>query len=103
MTVMPWSNTNRRSDRYGRDHQATRQQHLAALQLAGAGRCAERVCIHRTRLITPDMNLHLCHDPTGTVVLGLGHADCNLHEAAVRANRRRRARHRTTRQSALRW
>lgn len=76
---------------------------MTALRRAGAGLCAERVCVMRTRLITPDMPLHLAHDPTGTIVLGLAHARCNTHEAAVRARRiqTRRAAH--TRQSALRW
>jgi hypothetical protein len=107
---MPWSNTSRRSDRYGRQHRADRAAHMAALERAGAGLCAERRCIKPTRLITPDMDLHLCHDTTGTVVLGLGHAACNLSEAARRANRlSRRARRRTptatrtTRQSQLKW
>lgn len=100
---MPWSNSRPRSARYGREHRTTREQHMTALRAAGAGRCAERVCLHRTRLITPDMDLHLCHDPTGQVVLGLGHADCNRHEAAVRARRMQRSPRRVTRQSALRW
>lgn len=86
---------------------------MRALKLAGSGVCAERVCIKRTRRITPADDLHLCHDATGTIVLGLGHADCNRHEAAVRANRlqqqrRRRTppppyRRRVTRQSQLKW
>lgn len=96
---MPWSNSSRRSARYGREHRATRAAHMAALRRAGSGVCAERVCVKRTRLITPDMDLHLCHDTTGTVVIGLGHADCNRHEAAVRARRRQLR----GRQSALRW
>lgn len=104
---VPWSNSTPRANRYGREHRATRAAHLAALRTAGAGLCAEPVCVKRTRLITPDMDLHLCHAPDGVTVLGLGHADCNRHEAAVRARRlqqrRRTPRARTTRQSALRW
>jgi hypothetical protein len=108
---MPWSNTRARSRHYGRDHRTTRDAHMAALRLAGSGRCAERVCVMRSRLITADMDLHLCHDPTGTVVLGLGHRQCNLHEAAVRARRKQgrnsgrahSARIRAARQSTLRW
>ncbi len=99
---MTWSNTGRRSDRYGRDHRTTRAAHMAALTAAGTGRCAERVCIKRSRLITPDMPLHLCHDNRTGAVLGLGHAACNLSEAARRANRLSRRR-RAPRQSALRW
>lgn len=80
---------------------------MRALRLAGSGLCAERVCVKRTRLITPADDLHLCHAPDGVTVLGLGHADCNRHEAAVRARRlQQRRRHparRTTRQSQLKW
>jgi hypothetical protein len=104
---MPWSNSNRRSNRYGRDHRAERARHMAALRAAGSGRCAERVCVKPSRLITPHMDLHLCHDPSGQHVIGLGHADCNRHEAAVRARRlqqqRRTPRRRTARQPTLRW
>jgi hypothetical protein len=108
---MPWSNARPRAKRYGREHQTLREAHMAALRLAGSGRCAEPVCVMRSRLITPDMDLHLSHDPTGTVVLGLSHSTCNKHEAAVRARRKQgrnsgrahTARTRAARQSALRW
>jgi hypothetical protein len=104
---MPWNNHRPRSRRYGAQHQTERAHHMAALRAAGAGLCAERVCVHRTRVITPDDDLHLAHDPTGTVVLGLAHADCNRHEAAVRARAkqgRNSGRTRTThRQSRLKW
>jgi hypothetical protein len=80
---------------------------MAALRRAGAGLCAERVCIHRSRLITPDMNLHLCHAPDGVTVLGLGHAACNIREAAIRGNqqqrRQRQRQRRTTERSHLKW
>jgi hypothetical protein len=82
---MPWSNHRPRARRYGRDHRAERERHMTVLRAQGAGLCAERVCLYRSRVITPDMSLDLCHDPTGTVVLGLGHSKCNRHEAAVRA------------------
>jgi hypothetical protein len=110
---MPWATDRPRSRRYGPEHQAERERHMRALRQAGSGICAERVCIMRSRVITPDMDLHLCHDPTGTVVIGLGHADCNRHEAAVRARRmqgRNSGRTLTAakrggqpRRSALRW
>lgn len=99
---MPWSSSRPRQRKYGRTHQTQREQHMRALQAAGAGLCAEPVCIHRSRVITPAMQLHLSHDPTGTRVLGLSHADCNRHEAAVRA-RRMQTRRRTPRQSRLDW
>jgi hypothetical protein len=106
---MPWSNTSRRSDRYGRDHRAERARHMAALHRAGTGICAERVCVKRSRRIYPTDDLHLCHDRRTGQVLGLGHAACNLREAAVYANRQQqRRRHpaprrRSTRQSQLKW
>lgn len=102
---MPWDRTRPRSSKYGREHRAERERHMAALRLAGAGICAERHCLERSRVITPDMDLHLCHDPTGTVVIGLGHARCNVHEAAVRGRKRQQQqrRHRTNEQSHLRW
>ncbi len=95
---MPWSRTRPRSRRYGRDHRADRARHMAALEAAGAGLCAERVCVYRSRVITPDMDLDLCHDPSGTVVIGLGHRACNRREAAVRARAMQtKAHHRRTR------
>jgi hypothetical protein len=98
---MPWSTTRPRSTRYGREHRAERDRHMRALQRAGAGLCAERRCVKRSRIITPDMDLHLAHDPTGTIVLGLAHAACNIHEAAVRANRLRQQR--PTRYRRMEW
>lgn len=100
---MPWSRTRPRSRRYGRDHRAERERHMLELQRRGAGLCAEPVCLHRSRVITPDMQLHLCHAPDGVTVLGLGHADCNTHEAAVRARRLQQTKRTTTERSHLRW
>jgi hypothetical protein len=84
---MPWQNHRPRAKRYGSDHQTTRARHMAALTAAGAGLCAEKVCVMRSRVITPEMDLHLSHDPTGNYVLGLSHAACNRHEASVRARK----------------
>ncbi len=71
---MPWSNSRPRSRRYDVGHNRERAEQMALLRQAGLGTCAETVCVMRSRLITPGMDLHLCHDTTGTVVLGLGHA-----------------------------
>jgi hypothetical protein len=111
MTHMTWSNTSRRSDRYGRDHQATRTQHMRALKLAGSGICAETRnpgsrCMRSSPVIYPTDDLHLCHNRRTGDVIGLGHATCNLAESARYANRRSKQRRRTitaTRQSPLRW
>ena len=66
----------------------TRKRLIAELQRAGHGVCAERVCVMRTRTITPGMRLHLCHDDTGQHIRGLGHAQCNLSDAGRRARAR---------------
>jgi hypothetical protein len=105
---MPWATDRPRSRRYGPEHQAERARHMRALRLAGSGICAERVCIMRSRVITPDMDLHLSHDPSGQIVIGLSHAACNRREAAVRARKmqgRNSGRNAKTRarQSQLRW
>ena len=83
---------------------------MAALRRAGTGTCAEPVCVMRSRLITPDMALHLSHDPSGTRYIGLAHARCGVVEAAVRARAKqgrhsgRNAKSRTAhRQSPLKW
>jgi hypothetical protein len=101
---MPWDKRAPRAAKYGRDHRTARAAHMTALRARGEGVCAEPVCVMRSRRITPDMQLHLAHDPTGTVVLGLAHARCNTREAAVRGNRLRY--HPTPTpgpQSRLRW
>jgi hypothetical protein len=60
---------------------------MARLRAIGMAYCAEPECTQPSRIITPNMRLHLSHDPTGTVVLGLSHYQCNLAEAAKRARR----------------
>lgn len=75
---------------------ATRKQLMDQLKRAGQGVCAERICIMQSRLITPSMRLHLCHDETGTVIRGLGHMQCNVRDAARRARARQNV-------STLRW
>lgn len=105
---MPWSNHRPRARTYGREHQAARDAAMRALRLAGSGVCAETRnpgsrCLQRTPVIYPDDDLHLCHNSRTGEVLGLGHARCNLSEAARRARRIQTRRHRTHRQSTLRW
>ena len=105
---MPWSNSRPRAATYGRAHQAARAAHMTALRQAGVGQCAETRnpgsrCVKRSHLITPDMELHLCHNSRTGEVLGLGHADCNRSEAARRANRMQRTARARTRQSRLKW
>ena len=80
-----WDNNRPRRRIYGPEHARIRAQHMARLRAVGIGRCMERECIAPTRVITPDMDLHLCHDYLTGGYLGLGHAQCNRHEAAKRA------------------
>ena len=100
---MPWSNSRPRSRRYGAEHRAARAEHMTALRHAGEGTCAEPVCLYRSRTITPDMRLHLSHDPTGRIVLGLSHARCNTTEASKRARALQATTSTTPQQSPLRW
>jgi len=98
---MPWTNSrpggNKTAAKY-RDpaYLATGKRLRAELQRTGQGTCAERVCVMPTRLITPAMRLHLCHDETGQHIRGLGHAKCNLSDAGRRARARQNV-------SRLRW
>lgn len=104
---MPWT-TSRPPHRYGRDHATTRAAHLAALRQAGSGTCAETRnpgsrCLMRTPVIYPTDDLHLCHNSRTRDVIGLGHARCNIAEAARRANALSKRKRQTGRQSPLRW
>lgn len=105
---VPWSNSHPRASRYGPEHQAERARHMAALRRAGAGICAETRnpgsrCLHRSPVIYPTDDLHLCHDRRTGAVIGLGHATCNRAEGARTARRRQTRRNHLTRQSPLRW
>lgn len=54
--------------------------------------CVEQPCIMPTRDIpagSPRAAWHVCHDTTGTVIVGPGHARCNTSEGATRGNRMR--------------
>lgn len=52
--------------------------------------CMESVCLMPTRDIAPWMPAHVCHDPTGTVILGPGHRRCNITEVNERRQGKRR-------------
>ncbi len=82
---MPWSNSRPRSRKYDGEHNRKVKQAHVELAQAGFGYCAEPRCLERSRVIVPGMELHLSHDTTGTIVLGLSHAQCNRVEAAKRA------------------
>lgn len=90
---MPWAksrpNGSKGNPKYKtKEHRDAVAQHRAALKRAGSGQCAEEVCMYRSRLITPNMDLHLCHDRRTGAVRGLGHRKCNIAEAARYARSR---------------
>src|SRR6476469_1755089 len=93
---MPWSKSRPRgtatdASYHTPEYRATAKRLRDELALDGTGRCAEVVCIKRTRLITPGMDLHVCHERSTGRVLGLGHRACNLSEAARYARSRQTA------------
>jgi hypothetical protein len=91
---MPWAKNQPTNPKYRtRQHTHTRAQLMAQLKRDGQGLCAEPVCVMPSRLITPDMQLHLSHDVTGTYYLGLSHMRCNITAAAREARRRQTRRH----------
>jgi hypothetical protein len=81
--------------KYGWDHQQERER-WRPIVAAGEAYCAEPVCLMRSRWIQPALAntqlWHVCHDPSGQIVIGVGHRRCNLAEAARRGNRMRRRR-----------
>ena len=93
---MTWDKTTPTKAKYrDREYQHTRTRLIAQLRREGSGLCAELVCVAPSRLITPDMKLHLCHAPDGVAILGLGHRRCNMSAACHTARRndnRRKAR-----------
>jgi hypothetical protein len=98
---MPWSTSRPagagvQAKYRSKEHREAVKRHRAALEAAGSGTCAEIICIKRSRLILPSMDLHLCHERSTGRVLGLGHAECNKSEAGRAARARQTA-------SRLRW
>ncbi len=78
--------------RYRYAHQQERER-WRPIVAAGDAYCAEPLCLMKSRWIppwTPSRLWHVCHDPSGTRVIGVGHRRCNLAEAARRGNRTRR-------------
>lgn len=55
----------------------------------GEATCHEPVCLMPTRVINPGSKWDLCHDTTGTQILGPGHRKCNRSEGAIRGNAKR--------------
>jgi hypothetical protein len=104
-TLMPWNNArpggNTTAPKYRTpEYRAAVKRLRAQLARDGTGLCAEIVCHYRTRTITPDMDLHACHDRRTGQIRGLGHAHCNRTEGARYARAKQSGQ---TRQSALRW
>jgi len=62
--------------------------------------CAEAVCLMPSREIPQGAarsTWHVCHDTSGTVILGPGHWQCNLSEAGKRGHAKQMGR------DATRW
>ena len=59
--------------------------------------CVEPICVMTSREILPDQPADVCHDTSGTVIIGPGHSRCNRLEGAVRGERTRKG------SKALRW
>jgi hypothetical protein len=55
----------------------------------GEAQCHEPVCLMPTRAIAPGSRWDLCHDTTGSRILGPGHRKCNRSEGATRGNKTR--------------
>lgn len=76
-----------------REHKTARLYWTAVIR-AGNGQCAEPKCVKPSRYIAPGGPWHVCHDPSGTVIIGPGHRGCNIAEVnqrrarPVRASRR---------------
>lgn len=79
--------------RYRYAHQQERKRWAPTVE-QGRAYCAEPICLMPTRWIPPGTPWHLCHDPTGTVWIGVGHERCNATEAAKRMHRTRKAKRR---------
>jgi hypothetical protein len=58
----------------------------------GEATCHETVCLYPSRAIHPASRWDLCHDTTGTQILGPGHRKCNRSEGATRGNTTRGSR-----------
>lgn len=87
---MPWNRSrpggSKTAAKYrSKQHRDDVKRYRDELEAAGSGVCAEVVCLKRTRLILPGMDLHLCHNRRTGEPLGLGHADCNRSEAGRHA------------------
>lgn len=87
--------------RYRYAHQQQRKR-LKPYVNRGEAFCVEPVCLKPDRWIHPGdheydcrntrcngCNWDVCHDPTGTIVTGTGHTECNRSEGASRGNRMR--------------
>ncbi len=90
------------ASKYGHEHRKVRAQYQRLID-AGQGWCAEPICLMPSREIPPGSgpdDWHVCHDPSGTRIIGPGHARCNESEAAKRGNAMRKP---TTDVTILTW
>lgn len=70
-----------------REHRAAYQAIREAQARGEWLTCHQPVCQYETRDIPPWEPAHVCHDDTGTIILGPGHAYCNESEAGRKRHR----------------
>lgn len=81
------------ADAYGHAHRATRETYRPDVE-AGLARCAEIICLKRTRWISPTEPWDLAHDRATGGYLGPAHEQCNRSEGATYGNDKRKSRRR---------
>ena len=93
---MPWDPNRRSHPKYrSAEHRAYTAELKQQLRAQGYLICQAERCLARTRVITDPNGMHrdgltAGHMPDGVTYNGPEHRVCNIHEAAVRANRRSR-------------
>lgn len=86
---MPWSRGLPSNPKYKtRQHRMERAKWAKLMAAQGYLVCAQPVCVMGDRTIGKGQAWHAGHDETGTSYIGPVHAECNVKDAAVRANQR---------------
>ena len=72
--------------KYANDTYQALRRGWAGIVARGEATCHEAVCLMDSRAIAPGEPWDMCHDQTGTRILGPGHRKCNRSEGATRGN-----------------
>lgn len=72
--------------KYANDIYMALRKGWAGIVAQGEVTCHEPIWLMDSRTISPGEPWDMCHDPTGTRILGPGHRKCNRREAATRGN-----------------